>query len=96
MSFETCFISRLTETQPRSIEVICRYDIKGAGSKAKVLPSSQSLGPFTFPLGPQHVNPKEYMAPEVDRSPATPFIGPHPVASQACRIVILHFLEIKR
>jgi hypothetical protein len=65
MSFHTCFVARLTDSQPRSVELICRYDVKGSGVKAKDLPSIQSIGAFTFPLGPQHVSPKEYMAPEV-------------------------------
>lgn len=65
MSFHTCFVARLTDSQPKSVELICRHDGKRLGSKAKDLPSAQNLAAFCFPLGPQHVSGKEYMAPEV-------------------------------
>lgn len=65
MSFQSCFVARLTDSQPKRVEIICRHDEKGPGSKAKDLPSPQNLAAFCFPLGPQLVTSKEYMAPEV-------------------------------
>ena len=62
MLFRSCFVARLTDRQPRSVEIIARHDATG---KAQELPSMQNLGTFCFPLGPEHVTAKEYMAPEV-------------------------------
>ncbi len=68
MSFHCCFVARLTEGQPKTVEIICRHDEKKAGSKVKEMPSPQNLAAFCFPLGAQHVVCKEYMAPEVSPS----------------------------
>ena len=67
MSFRSCFVARLTDKQPRSVEIIARHD--ASGKRGQELPSTQNLGTFCFPLGPEHVTAKEYMAPEVTLLP---------------------------
>ena len=62
--FRSCFVARLkSEKLHRSVEIIARHDV--SGKKSQELPSAQNLGTFCFPLGPEHVTAKEYMAPEV-------------------------------
>ena len=60
MSFESFFISRIANN---SVEIICKHD--SPKRTVKELPSSRNLGIFCFPLGVQHVAPKEYMAADV-------------------------------
>ena len=60
MSFETFFVARIAGG---SAELNCRHD--SPKRTVKELPSSRNLGIFCFPLGVQHVAPKEYMAADV-------------------------------
>ena len=55
-------MARLTDSQPRLVQIIARHD---GTSSTKDLPSAQNLAAFCFPLGPEHVTPREYAAPEV-------------------------------
>lgn len=60
MSFESFFVARIAGD---SAEIICKHD--SPKRTVKDLPSSRNLGIFCFPLGVQHVAPKEYMASDV-------------------------------
>ena len=66
MSFETFFVARIAGG---SAELNCRHD--SPKRTVKELPSAPNLGIFTYALGVQHVERKEYMASDV-RLPAPP------------------------
>ena len=64
--FRSCFVARVAVEKSRAVELFCTFDdpqqVKSSGNG---LPPAQALGGFCFPLGPDNVKPKEYMAPEV-------------------------------
>ena len=62
--FKAFFVAKTTQTEQASIRIFCQFRNKHLGVTTE-LPSSQNLGNFCFPLGAEHVKPKEYAAPEV-------------------------------
>lgn len=62
--FKAFFVAKTTQTEQASIQIFCQFRNEDLGVTTE-LPSSQNLGSFCFPLGPEHVKPKEYAAPEV-------------------------------
>ena len=64
--FKSCFVARVAVEKSRNVELFCTFDDpQNATTPETALPPAQALGGFCFPLGPDNVKPKEYMAPEV-------------------------------
>jgi hypothetical protein len=63
--FKACFVAKTdTQSEKAAIQIYCQFRNEDLGVTTG-LPSSHNLGSFCFPLGPEHVKPKEYAAPEV-------------------------------
>lgn len=61
--FKTCFVARVAVEKSRGVELFCTFDDpQNATTPETALPPAQALGGFCFPLGPESVEPKEYMA----------------------------------
>ena len=64
--FKSCFVARVAIEKRRNVELFCTFDDPQSGTSSNSdLPPAQALGGFCFPLGSCNVEPKEYMAPEV-------------------------------
>lgn len=64
--FRSCFVARVAVEKSRAVELFCTFDDpQQVTGSSNGLPPAQALGGFCFPLGPDNVTPKEYMAPEV-------------------------------
>ena len=68
--FKNCFVARVAVEKSRNVELFCNFvDPQSVTDSGSSLPPAQALGGFCFPLGPDNVKPKEYMAPEAPEVP---------------------------
>ena len=73
--FKSCFAARVAVEKGRNAELFCTFDDPQTLAVTGLdLPPAQALGGFCFPLGPENVTPKEYMAPEVRHLETTPVL----------------------
>ena len=88
--FKSCFVARVAVEKSRAVELFCTFDDpQTASTSGNGLPPAQALGGFCFPLGPDNVQPKEYMAPEV----SSPHIWPailNPGSKLASKALLKH------
>lgn len=71
--FKSCFVARVAVEKSRAVELFCTFDDpQNVSTSGNGLPPAQALGGFCFPLGPDNVKPKEYMAPEVPNAHVWP------------------------